>query len=163
MATGKTHDRALRIVTFNILSFAYRVVADWATKHGHELTLLVTTPGPKSRRGTAYRETIAQVPPTQEVAVTTRVARLAPYLAALEPDLLVSFTFPYLIPPEIIALPRLGALNLHPTPCRAIAAPTPFASSTTARRPSARPSTARTRVLTPVRFSAAPSMRCPTN
>ena len=107
MDTGNGRDRALRIVTFNIMPFAYRVVADWADRHGHELALVVTTPGPASRRNVSYREIVAGVPPTQEVVVTSKAGRLAPYLAALAPDLIVSFTFPCLIPPAITALPRL--------------------------------------------------------
>jgi len=83
--TGNGRDRALRIVTFNILSFAYRVVADWAERHGHELALVVTTPGPASRRNMRYREIVAGVPPTQEVVVTSKVGRLAPYLAGWLP------------------------------------------------------------------------------
>jgi len=124
--TGNGRDRALRIVTFNILPFAYRVVADWAERHGHELALVVTTPGPASRRNVSYREIVAGVPPTQEVVVTSKVGRLAPYLAALAPDLVVSFTFPYLIPPAITALPRLGAINLHPTPLPRYRGPNPL-------------------------------------
>ena len=126
METEAARERPLRVITFNIMPFAYRVVADWASRHGHELALLVTTPGPASRRNTTYREIIAGLPPSQEVAVTTRIRRLAPYLAALEPDLIVSFTFPYLIPPAITALPRLGALNLHPTPLPRYRGPNPL-------------------------------------
>ena len=125
-ARGEAHNHPLRIITFNIMPFAYQVVAEWARRHGHKLTLLVTTPGPASRRNTTYREIIAALPPSQEVAVTTRVGRLAPYLAALEPDLIVSFTFPYLIPPAITALPRLGAINLHPTPLPRYRGPNPL-------------------------------------
>lgn len=126
MATEDVRERPLRVVTFNILPFAHRVVADWAMRHGHDLVLLVTTPGPRSRRNTAYQELIAGLPPSQEVAVTTRVGRLAPYIAVLEPDLIVSFTFPYLIPPALTALPRLGAINLHPTPLPRYRGPNPL-------------------------------------
>ena len=118
--------RPLRIVTFNILPFAYRTVAEWAARHGHDLALVVTTPGPASRRNSSYREIIAAVPPKQEVVVTTKIGRLAPYLAALAPDLIVSFTFPYLIPPEITAIPRLGAINLHPTALPQYRGPNPL-------------------------------------
>lgn len=36
------------------------------------------------------------------------------YLKTLEPDLVVSVHFPYIIPAEILAIPRIGTLNLHP-------------------------------------------------
>ncbi len=55
-------------------------------------------------------------PPGVDVLVTTRLRRVAlPLIGELRPDLIVSFTFPYRIPPEITAIPRYGAVNLHPT------------------------------------------------
>ncbi len=49
-------------------------------------------------------------------------ARVAlPLIRELRPDLIVSFTFPYRVPPEITAIPRYGAVNLHPTVLPAIA------------------------------------------
>lgn len=39
---------------------------------------------------------------------------LEPLLRAVAPDLVVCFGFPWLIPPEALAVPRLGAINLHP-------------------------------------------------
>ena len=37
-------------------------------------------------------------------------------IAALAPDLIVSATYPHRIPPEVTAIPRYGAVNLHPSP-----------------------------------------------
>ena len=116
----------LRIVTFNVMPFAYRVVSMWAQRHNHQLVSLITTPGPSTRRNTSYREIIAQIPPTQEVLITTRVKNLVPYLTALAPDFIISFTFPYLLPPEVLAVPRLGAVNLHPTKLPAYRGPNPL-------------------------------------
>lgn len=41
---------SLRIVTFNVLPLAYGLVARWAEEHGHIIALVVTTPGPSTRR-----------------------------------------------------------------------------------------------------------------
>jgi methionyl-tRNA formyltransferase len=41
--------------------------------------------------------------------------RLAAMLAPLRPDLIISGGFPWLIPQDVIALPRLGAINMHPS------------------------------------------------
>ena len=38
-----------------------------------------------------------------------------PLIAAAEPDLLISATFPHKLPASVLAIPRLGAFNLHPT------------------------------------------------
>lgn len=106
----------LRIVAFHNLAPAYRVTAAWAQRAGHTLELVVTTPGPTTRRTALYRDILANAPPEQDVLVTTRLRRVAlPLIRALEPDLILAFTFPYRIPPGIIAIPRIAAVNLHPT------------------------------------------------
>lgn len=60
-------------------------------------------------------------------------------LSTLKPDYLISVHFPYIIPPEILALPRIGALNSHPaflpfnkgwnTPMWAIVEQTPYGAT----------------------------------
>jgi methionyl-tRNA formyltransferase len=49
-----------------------------------------------------------------------------PLIQALQPDLILSFTFPYRLPPELRALARIGAVNLHPTPLPAYRGPNPM-------------------------------------
>jgi methionyl-tRNA formyltransferase len=106
----------LRVVTFNVLPPAYQMIARWAEQTGNKLVLVVTTPGPATRRTPMYRGVLNSAPPEQDVLVTTRVRRVAlPLIRELKPDLIVSLSFPYLLPPELTSLPRYGALNLHPT------------------------------------------------
>lgn len=60
-------------------------------------------------------------------------------LSALQSDYLISVHFPYIIPKEVLTLPRIGALNLHPaylpfnrgwnTPTWAIVDQTPFGAT----------------------------------
>ncbi|MDD5041849.1 MAG: formyltransferase family protein [Candidatus Peribacteraceae bacterium] len=60
-------------------------------------------------------------------------------LRSLKPDYLISVHFPYIIPKEILTLPRVGTLNLHPaflpfnrgwnTPTWAIVEGTPFGAT----------------------------------
>jgi methionyl-tRNA formyltransferase len=108
----------LRIVTFNILTEAYGLIAQWATAHGHRIVLLVTSPaGSVERYGSSYLRLVESVPPEQDVLITTRMRKTAlPVIAALAPDLILSATFPHRIPAELTAIPRYGALNLHPSP-----------------------------------------------
>lgn len=114
--TDTVKTTGLRIVTFNVLPLAYGLVARWAEEHGHTIALVVTTPGPSTRRTPTYHGVVEMVPPSRDVLVTTRLRRVAlPLIRELRPDLIVSFTFPYRIPPEITAIPRYGAVNLHPT------------------------------------------------
>jgi len=42
------------------------------------------------------------------------------------PDLVLSFTFPHRLPPELIAIPRIAAVNLHPTPLPRYRGPNPM-------------------------------------
>ena len=117
----------LRIVTFNVLPPAYQMVAGWAKQMGHQLVLVVTTPGPSTRRTPSYREIVANAPAGQDVLVTTRLRRVAaPLIRELKPDLVVSMTFPYRIPPEITSIPRYGAVNLHPAPLPYYRGPNPL-------------------------------------
>jgi len=115
---GITMSEPLRIVTFHDFLPAYRMVSDWAGRRGHRLVLVVVSPKrPSGRFGGGYRELVAALPPEQDVLITSRLRKTAaPLIAALEPDLVVSATFPQRIPPEVTAIPRYGAVNLHPAP-----------------------------------------------
>jgi methionyl-tRNA formyltransferase len=108
----------LRVVTFNVFPPAYQLIAGWAERRGHRLVLLVTSPGLQGERyGAGHRELVGSVPVEQDTLITTRLRRTAaPVIQALAPDLIVSATFPHRIPPEVTAIPRYGAVNLHPAP-----------------------------------------------
>src|SRR3954470_18190257 len=117
----------LRIVVLHNREPAYRTAAAWAARMGHSIELVVTTPGPASRRSWRYRSILAIAPPEQNVLVTTQLRRVAlPLIAALAPDLVLSFTFPHRLPPELIAIPRIAAVNLHPTPLPRYRGPNPM-------------------------------------
>ncbi len=122
----KDQPTGLRVVTFNVLPVAYELVAKWAARHGHRIVLIVTTPGPPARRSTSYRGVVAQAPPETDILITTRPRRVAlPLIRALEPDLIISGSFPYRIPQEIVATARYGAMNTHPAPLPAYRGPNP--------------------------------------
>src|SRR5579885_2081998 len=91
----------LRIVAYCVRPQAYELIAGWCARNGHTLLLVVTSPGPKSRPTPTYRE-------------------------ALAPDLVISFTFPYRVPPEVVAIPKYGAVNLHPAPLPLYRGPNPL-------------------------------------
>lgn len=119
--------KGLRIVTFNVLPFAYQMVAGWAQQMGHQIVLVVTTPGPTTRLTPSYRRVVDAAPRDQDVLVTTRLRRVAaPLIRELKPDLVISGSFPYRIPPEITSIPRYGAVNLHPAPLPHYRGPNPI-------------------------------------
>lgn len=117
-------DAPLRIVTFNFLPLAYDLVTGWIHQHGHKHVLAVTTPGPTTRPTPAYRGIVNSAPRNVDILVTTRLRTVAtPLIRALEPDLIICFSFPYRITPEICAIPRYGAVNLHPAILPALRGP----------------------------------------
>lgn len=117
----------LRIVVLHNREPAYRTAAAWAARMGHSIELVVTTPGPPTRRSWRYRSILAVAPPEQNVLVTTQLRRVAlPLIAALAPDLVLSFTFPHRLPSELIAIPRIATVNLHPTPLPRYRGPNPM-------------------------------------
>jgi methionyl-tRNA formyltransferase len=117
----------LRIVTMNFLPPVYQLVARWAAQMGHTIVLVVTTPGPPARPTPMYADVVAMATANRhETLVTTRMRRTAaPVIAALRPDIVLSGTFPYRLPPEITSIPRMGAVNLHPTPLPTYRGPNP--------------------------------------
>ncbi len=118
----------MRIVSFNNLPPLFDLVCRWAEDAGHTLVMVVTSPGPKARRSDGYKAIAATAGEKNvEVLVTTRMKSVAtPVLAALKPDLIVSATFPWLLPPELLATARIGAVNLHPALLPAYRGPNVF-------------------------------------
>jgi methionyl-tRNA formyltransferase len=77
--------------------------------------LLVTTPGTRTRPSTDYQRIVANVRRDLDILVTTHMSRLVGMLRPLEPDLIFTSGFTWKLPPELLALPRLGSVNAHPS------------------------------------------------
>jgi methionyl-tRNA formyltransferase len=107
-----------RIVVFTNIpqGRVYTQVAEVVHPLGHRVVGVVTSPGPKRRRSPTYLEVVAAVPPGVDVLVSNHPSRWAAMLAPLRPDLIVSGGFPWRIPADVLALPRLGAINFHDAP-----------------------------------------------
>jgi methionyl-tRNA formyltransferase len=93
----------------------YHIFDETLRALGHRVAGVVTTPGPRQRRNQDYLDVVAAVRPGVDVIVTSHPNRLAGMLAPLKPDLIISAGFSWLIPAEVVDLPRLGAINLHPS------------------------------------------------
>ena len=106
----------LRIVSFNNIPAAFDMVRQWAEQAGHNIVLVVTSPGPKTRRSDGFKQIAATAGEKNiEVLITTRLKTVTtPILHNLKPDLIVSASFPWRLPPELRQTARLGAVNLHP-------------------------------------------------
>jgi methionyl-tRNA formyltransferase len=107
----------LRVVLCSAYVGGYRLVADWAQRHGHQIVMLVTLPETRALYGGGQEDLLHQLGDQQDVLVTKRLkGTAAPVMATLAPDVLISAAFPRRIPVEMTSVPRLGAVNLHPAP-----------------------------------------------
>jgi methionyl-tRNA formyltransferase len=92
----------------------YKKVDQAVRSLGHRVVGVLTTPGPKRRRSNSYLDVVAAVSPGVDVLVSNHPERWAAMLAPLQPDLIICGGMPWLLPEDLVALPRLGAINLHP-------------------------------------------------
>jgi methionyl-tRNA formyltransferase len=70
------------------------------------------------RTGSRYSDLGAHVnemPPELDVVIPSSRDRFVPLLQSLEPDVCVSLGFPWKLTAEMIAVPRLGVVNSHPS------------------------------------------------
>ena len=83
-------------------------------QHARPAALLVTEPA-KASHADELIQLCPFLPP--ELVLRGRCFRAPKHLEVLrrlELDYIVSIHFPYIVPPEVLALPRVGVLNLHP-------------------------------------------------
>jgi methionyl-tRNA formyltransferase len=78
---------------------------------GHQLVGVVTS----RKRNRAFVDVVSSVPAETDVLVSDRPRRWAAMLAPLRPDLIISTVFPHRLPQALIDVPRLGAINIHPS------------------------------------------------
>ena len=111
-----TEAETWRVVVVTNISggMVYRLAEDVLRPLGHRIVGVLTSPGPQRRPNADYLEVVAAVSPGIDVLVSNHPNRWAAMLAPLRPDLIICGGMPWRIPPEVLALPRLGAINLHP-------------------------------------------------
>lgn len=77
---------------------------------GHQLVGVVTS----AKRGPVHLDVISAVPSGIDVLRSDHPRRYAAMLTPLRPDLIISHVFSWKLPPDLLALPTLGAVNVHP-------------------------------------------------
>jgi methionyl-tRNA formyltransferase len=84
---------------------------------GHEPVALLSIRSVDGRYGppSMTDELLLGAPAELDVLLPARRSSIAPLLASVEPDLVVCMGFPWKIPPDALAVPRLGWLNGHPS------------------------------------------------
>jgi methionyl-tRNA formyltransferase len=83
---------------------------------GHEVVVVVGAkrpprPGPPELRPARLLELV----PGTDVVFPASKTRVEPLLRAYAPDLVVCCGYPWKLPPEALEVPRLGAVNQHPS------------------------------------------------
>jgi methionyl-tRNA formyltransferase len=123
-----------RIVFVSTVQPAVEGFAAFARAAGHEPVAVVTSQGPQGRREppnaarkTFFDQLVWETPPDLDIAIASERARLAPLMAAFEPDLVLCLGFPWRLPPEALAVPRLGCVNSHPSLLPRYRGPSPIA------------------------------------
>ncbi|MFN2469896.1 MAG: methionyl-tRNA formyltransferase [Gaiellaceae bacterium] len=104
----------------------------YATAAGHRPVAVLTTPSAQGRHLSPrnldfFRQLVEGAPPELDVIVVSEKARLEPLILALDPDLLMVAGFFWRLPPEVLAIPRVGAVNSHPSLLPRHRGPVPFA------------------------------------
>jgi methionyl-tRNA formyltransferase len=111
-----------RIVFVSTVQPAVEGFAAFARAAGHDPVAVVTAQGsqgrrepPNAARRAFFDQLVWDAPPDLDIAVASDRSRLAPLLRAFEPDLVLCLGFPWRLPPEALAVPRLGCVNSHPS------------------------------------------------
>jgi len=107
-----------RIVLFSSVLPAALGLDALARASGHETVALLTPRLQEGRPEEAeqrWRELVEGAPAHLDVCLVPEKTRLERLLRAYEPDLCLCFGYPWLLPPEVLAVPPLGVLNGHPS------------------------------------------------
>ena len=83
---------------------------------GHEPVALLTVRDTDGRYGGFdIGGVLGDLPGELDILMPARRGSIAPLLASVRPDLVVCMGFPWKVPPDALAVPRLGWLNGHPS------------------------------------------------
>ena len=94
---------------------------------GHEPVALLSTRQVTDRYGGDLARQVLGAPDELDVLLPSSRERIAPLLRTYEPDLVLCLGFPWKIPADALAVPRLGAVNGHPGLLPRYRGPTPVA------------------------------------
>ncbi len=111
---------ALKTIVWGSTAFTTNVLNTIASNSEINITHVVTEPPKPSGRGRELKPTIVHTyaqtlstPCLEPENLTDE--RFLSYLQAQKPDLFLVAAYGQLLPPEILAVPRLGCLNIHPS------------------------------------------------
>ena len=118
MIGAMSSERPWRIVLLSMIRPATLGLDAIARSLGHETVALLTprlsddAPPDMIER---WRDLLAGAPAHLDICLVPGKDRLVRLLEAYEPDLCLCLGYRWLLPPEALAIPRLGVLNGHPS------------------------------------------------
>ena len=105
----------LRVLVISASPQLCNVLAGAATARDHQVVAVLTTPGPKRRRSHGYNQVVEGFGETTDVLVSNHPSLWPAMFAPYDLDLIMCCGFPWRLPAALLELPRLGAINMHPS------------------------------------------------
>ena len=97
---------------------------------GIEPVAVIAPRAARDAQAAARRDAIlAAAPDGLDVCFAAGKASLERLTRAYEPEIGLCTGYPWLLPPEVLAIPRLGVVNTHPSRLPRLRGPYPFASA----------------------------------
>jgi len=114
----------MRVVLIAQIAPAVQGLSSLLRAHGHEpVALLMAREGVERYGG--LESALSATPPDMDVVIAARRDRISPFLRVFKPDVVFCAGFPWKIPAEALAVPRLGVVNGHPSLLPAYKRPSP--------------------------------------
>jgi methionyl-tRNA formyltransferase len=104
----------MRIVLVSQVPQAVQGLVPFLSAAGHEPVALLCSREHAGRYGDAFDALVRDAPAELDVVIPSHRKGIAPLLSRYEPDVFICVGFPWKIPPDALAVPRLGAVNGHP-------------------------------------------------
>jgi methionyl-tRNA formyltransferase len=125
-------DAPWRVVVVSQIAFLAKAYADFVRSIGHEpVAHVLTKPWGEFAQSEKSREwavkPLVEGVTDIDIVYPASKDRMAPVLRSYEPDLLLCTAFPWRIPVEALAVPRLGCVNGHPSLLPRYRGPIPMA------------------------------------
>ncbi len=124
----RAYDRAVRAVIYSTVLPAIVGLDAAARSVGIEPVAVITPRAARNAQAVARRDAIlASAPEGVDLCFAADKASLERLTRAYEPELGLCTGYPWLLPTEVLSIPRLGVVNTHPSRLPRLRGPYPFA------------------------------------
>ena len=117
----------MRVVLVSQVPAAVHGLTELLRALGHEPVALLCSREHAGRYGNQFDDLVRNAPAELDVVIPADRTGMAPLLRRYEPDVFLCLGFPWKIPRDALAVPRLGAINGHPSLLPRYRGPSPVA------------------------------------